>query len=268
MVTGALAICVPLEFAPVVRGYWELATPNERLMVLLDHTEVRNGVEQKALGGPTFSENRPIPPYIPFSTTNLPRYEGQKIAPSGSGLSQILAIIQLFASSRQLYLAYGTTIRDQGLASPYLVVIPYLLMTLVNFFAHTFVGSYPQVTLLPMVRRDEDRVSYALDENGMPTASHNGNFEEQKSTNAISDQQSPRKLSYSYQVNDGSTSNPADGEIRGVLPSSDEPVNDPPKSRNTRYNLRILNFRRIETWTKLLRYSMDVGPRPRQCCSR
>ena len=66
VVSGALAICVPLEFAPVVRGCWGLAMPNELKMVLLDHTEVRNGPEQKLLGGPTFYENRPIPPYIPF----------------------------------------------------------------------------------------------------------------------------------------------------------------------------------------------------------
>ena len=268
VVSGALAICVPLEFAPVVRGCWGLATPNNLQMVLLDHTEVQNRPEQKLLGGPTFYENRPIPPYIPFilpSTTNLPRYEGQKIAPSGSGLSQIFAIIQLFASSRQLYLAYGTTIRNQGLASPYLVVIPYLLMTLVNFIAHTFVGSYPQVTLLPMSRRDEERISYSFDEDGMPIASHNGNSQEQKNSNVISDEQSPRKLSVSYsnQMNDGSASSPNDDEIEKVLPSSDEPVDDPPKSRNTRYNLRILHIRRIEIWTNLyydIRWTWGFGP--------
>ena len=74
-------------------------------------------------------------PYIVISSSNV--------------LPQLIAIAQLVLSSRQLYLNYNTFIKRDGLSSPYLAVVPYILMTMVNFVANTLVGSYPQVILVP-----------------------------------------------------------------------------------------------------------------------
>jgi len=74
-------------------------------------------------------------PYLVISSSNV--------------LPQLIAIAQLVLSSRQLYLNYNTYIKQDGLSSPYLAVVPYILMTMVNFVANALVGSYPQVILLP-----------------------------------------------------------------------------------------------------------------------
>lgn len=70
------------------------------------------------------------------------------VSSSSHFLPQIIAIIQFVLSSRQLYLNYNTSIKVKGLASPYLAVILYLVMTLVNFVANALVGSYGQVIVL------------------------------------------------------------------------------------------------------------------------
>jgi hypothetical protein len=89
-----------------------------------------------------------LPPDTTFNNADGMKYV---VIPNFTLLSQILAVIQLVLDSRQIYLNYDNAVATDALSSPYLCVIPYLLMTLVNFVANAFVGSYPQVIVLPKV---------------------------------------------------------------------------------------------------------------------
>jgi hypothetical protein len=65
-------------------------------------------------------------------------------------LSSVIAIVQVGLSIRQLVLNYGPSIVNNGLSSPYLIVIPYILMSLVNLIVNFMVGSYRRITMMPM----------------------------------------------------------------------------------------------------------------------
>jgi hypothetical protein len=73
------------------------------------------------------------------------------VIPNSTLLSQLIAVIQLVLGSRQIFLNYDSSVATQGLSSPFLCVIPYLLMTFVNFLANALSGQYPQVIVLPKV---------------------------------------------------------------------------------------------------------------------
>ena len=93
--------------------------------------------------------------YVPFvlpPTTRFPGYQNYRISPSSAGLGQIIGVVQIVLSSRQLYLNYSSSLLTDGLSSPYVSVIPYILMSIVNLITNTLVGSYTQVTMLPMAR--------------------------------------------------------------------------------------------------------------------
>lgn len=96
------------------------------------------------------SFTRFVPFILPSNIRFLPRYRGVKIAPSSNALPSIIAIVQVILSIRELSVQYGLSISDKGLSSPYLMVIPYILMSLVNLVANILVGSYRRVTMIPM----------------------------------------------------------------------------------------------------------------------
>lgn len=154
---GAIAISVPLEFVPILHGRWDAVNEHQRI-VMLDNKEFWNDEDwsyRASPGGLPFRISDKYPRYVPYilpPTTRFPGYKKYKIAPQSSILPQIIAVIQVILSSRQLYLKYYTSIRMNGLSSPFVVVIPYLFMSLVNLIANTLVGSYAQITMLPMAQ--------------------------------------------------------------------------------------------------------------------
>jgi hypothetical protein len=150
--SGVIAICVPLEFAPILCGRWSRLDTNIYITML-----------DNALFWPQGTPSTPQLPftevggrfqrYVPFvlpSTTRFPKYQNYRIAPSSAGLGNIVGVVQMFLSGRSLYLNYSSSILKDGLSSPYISVVPYILMTLVNLIANTLVGTYTQVTMLPM----------------------------------------------------------------------------------------------------------------------
>jgi hypothetical protein len=156
--SGVLAICVPLRFAPIVFGRWDQATTHQNI-TMLDNEEFWPQSQTQPTNNPEpklpFKISGKSQEYVPFilpPTTTFPGYQNYSISPSSGGLSQIIAIIQVFLSSRQLYLNYASSIVVDGLASPYLAVIPYTLMSIVNMLANALVGQYTQVTMMPMAR--------------------------------------------------------------------------------------------------------------------
>jgi hypothetical protein len=153
--SGAVAICVPLEFAPLLAGRWERVTPQRRA-VFLDGTDFWHARRKRPeLPFRTPAPSEIFPRYCLFILPSNTRfdynhYKANKISPSGSVLTYVVAIVQIILSARQLNLNYGSSITDNGLSSPYLVVVPYMLMSVINLIASVFVGSYRQVTVLPM----------------------------------------------------------------------------------------------------------------------
>ena len=147
--SGVIAVCVPVRFAPIVSGRWSRPTTHQNI-TMLDNARFWNTDSNPRL---PFKVDGKFQRYVPFvlpPTTRFPGYQNYRISPSSAGLGQIVGVIQIILSSRQLYLNYSASILKDGLSSPYISVIPYILMSIVNLITNTLVGSYTQVTMLPM----------------------------------------------------------------------------------------------------------------------
>jgi hypothetical protein len=149
---GAIAVVVPLQYAPLLKGRWD-SVQHQRL-VMLDNKKFWYGAQdtRREFKNLPFTINDSHSRYVPFilpPRTTFPDYEEYRIASQSNALARIVAIAQLVLSTWQLVLHYGNSMAKNGLASPFLVVVPYLLMTFINLVANVLVGSYPQVTVLP-----------------------------------------------------------------------------------------------------------------------
>jgi hypothetical protein len=149
---GAIAVVIPLQYAPLLKGRWD-SVQHQRL-VMLDNKKFWYGAQdtRQELESLPFTIDDSHSRYVPFilpPRTRFPDYEEYRIAPQSNALTKIIAIVQLVLSTWQLVLHYGDSMKKNGLASPFLVVVPYLLMTFINLIANMLVGSYPQVTVLP-----------------------------------------------------------------------------------------------------------------------
>lgn len=151
---GALAITVPLRYAPLLAERWRRVTSRENV-VMLDHSSWKPSSDVKANEPSEWKrlwKSKRYVPYILPPTTRFPGYENYQISNSSSVLPQIIGTVQLVLSGRQIYLQSKTSIREDGLSSPYVIVIPYFLMTIVNLFTNMLVGSYTNITVLPMAK--------------------------------------------------------------------------------------------------------------------
>jgi len=147
--SGVVVICVPLRFAPVLCGRWSRVTTDQNT------TTLNNAIFWQPAANPhlPFKVDGIFPKYVPFvlpPATRFPGYQNYRISPSSAGLGQIIAVVQIVLSARQLYLNYSTSLLSDGVSSPYVFVIPYILMSTVNLITNTLVGSYTQATVLPM----------------------------------------------------------------------------------------------------------------------
>lgn len=147
---GALAISIPLKFAPLLVGRWELVDSSRKIVILGNRKYFGSDRIRQLPFKPTAIYPRYIPFIVPSDTVFDSRLAAIRIPPSSNALSHIIAIGQAGLSARQLYLNYGFSITIQGLSSPYLVVIPYMLMSMVNFVANTLVSNFRRVTIIPM----------------------------------------------------------------------------------------------------------------------
>lgn len=153
--SGAIAISIPLQFVPLVHGYWD-PVDDRQTILMLNNSHFRNNIlSTKQQHNMPFKVDDKFPRYVPYllpAATQFPGYRNFTLSPTSSALPQVIAIFQIILSSRQLFLQYESSILSHGLSSPYLVVIPYLLMSLVNLVTNILVGSYTHVTMLPMAR--------------------------------------------------------------------------------------------------------------------
>ena len=187
VVAGALAIRIPAEYKGLTRS-WTRVNSGQRLIspAPWGYTDTRLVATRDRLRLSGYL----LPDWLQFDdgcedlfvilppTTTFKNIEQTKyvIIPTSNILRQIIAVLQLVLSSRQLYLNYDTSVTIQGLSSAYLCVIPYLLMTLINFIANAVAGSYPQVIVLPKVKSAHEtkktQSSQAHDRSPNPADSH------------------------------------------------------------------------------------------------
>jgi hypothetical protein len=159
---GAVAICVPMHLAPLLVGRWEMAK-RKRIIVMLDDSthfwgkDEKPGIHSEIKVVASFSEYVPfiLPPDVQFvrgvdGDQLLRGSEGKsrRIVPDSGVLSGIVAVAQIILGVRELYRNYSSSVQVYGLGSPYLVVIPYFLMSFVNLLAGILVGSYSRITML------------------------------------------------------------------------------------------------------------------------
>jgi hypothetical protein len=185
IIGGAVAIMVPLRFAPLLSGRLETVKDYQKIL-MLDHNEFE--IPRAEL---PFRVDRSFPRYVPFilpASTEIFHdfpYKTHRIPPSSSIISQLVGLFQLFSGIRQLYLAYDSSILQLGLTAPYLIVIPYLLMTCVNLIASVVSSSYTHVTLIPMKNDKIPKVNrvdildgrvFALEEEPQPRNQRNDEF--------------------------------------------------------------------------------------------
>ena len=149
---SALAIFVPKRFAPLLVDKWELVGDGQHSLSL-DHG--RNPIlDPLRKRDPQFRFNS-VQHYYNFilpPTCQFPGYRSYKIYPMSSALRQGIAVLQIVYSNYKLYTTYQDSVRQNGLSSPYIVVVPYVLMSLVNLLCSAFVGFYTHVTVLPMAK--------------------------------------------------------------------------------------------------------------------
>jgi len=173
VVAGALAIYVPPEYRDLLTTRWNGVRNYQKVVISekdICFTKVK-GYDKGRKHPRVLLDARKgtkTPFFVLPPSTKLNKKREYSLSPTSSLLPQVIAILQIVVSARQLWINYDTSIAMVGLASPYLVVIPYIIMTLLNFVANGLVGSYSQVVLLPNPRISmaEYRLNSASEEAG------------------------------------------------------------------------------------------------------
>ena len=138
---GAVAIYVPLKYSGLVKGRWQqlLFTQNA---IYLDHSPLR----EKRLD----LNNKRYYCFILPANATIPSYKKRKLFPSSSSSGPVVALIQVGFGVHQVYSNYGSSFLQRGLSSPYVVLIPYILMSVVNLVTNILIPTYTHVHILPM----------------------------------------------------------------------------------------------------------------------
>jgi len=118
---GAVAVYIPLHFAPLLAGRWDLAEDHRRIVTWYHRDFMR---PYKNLPKAEFASSDTFPEYLPFILLSKSRLKSQyrerkqyRISPSSNILSSIIAIIQTGFSIRQLTIHYEPSIAQSGSVS-------------------------------------------------------------------------------------------------------------------------------------------------------
>lgn len=134
---GAVAIYIPTYFSPkkhdlhrVDSGFQDIIfvdglVPNERQRLRCYH----------------------VPPEA-IITSDI------NVIPQSSVLKNFTTLIQLAVSAFDIFHSNWSSIRKQGMASPYMLAIPYLLMSLLNMLTNVVVPTYPAGLVLRPAEKD------------------------------------------------------------------------------------------------------------------
>jgi hypothetical protein len=140
--SGAIAIYIPTRFAPLVAGRWERLQENQHATYLnrRHSSHSRKDWQKLRKNHPDLVQD--FYAYIVPPGSTFEKYKEHKIYPTSGLIRQVIAIFQVGISSYNLYGTYIDTIREDGLSSPYLIVVPYTIMSIVNYICVSLVGSY------------------------------------------------------------------------------------------------------------------------------
>lgn len=155
---GALAIWIPIRFQAAIDkspfGWRRLRRDIpliEYAPYIGDHNSRRHDTSPDYHGDIILCS---IPPTSRITINNLP------IFPISNKLNNTISILQLAYSGFQLLWQYGPMIRDQGLVSPFIIMLGYLYMSFINLIANLVQGSYPHImVIVPLTPADADRAA-------------------------------------------------------------------------------------------------------------
>ena len=149
-----VAVLVPLRFLPLLDRRKVVSNNQYTLIGGLLHFGKSQLQLRDAERRDSFQrQKRYYPVYLPPTTVfERENYGHYRIYPSSSALSQVFAVIQISFSSYQLYRNYRGSILTNGLSSPYIFIVPYIVMSLINLLANVLVGTYSHITILPMAK--------------------------------------------------------------------------------------------------------------------
>jgi hypothetical protein len=151
-VAGAVAIFIPRRFAPLIEGRWDRLRTDQHALVLNHRRQPHCTVEEGFFVYKWHKRNCVLNYYcyiLPPNST-FDGYKGFKHYPTSSILPQLIAIVNIVSSCYRLYHSTIDSIDVAGLSSPYLIVIPYAVMSTINLVCRLLVGSYTHVIILPM----------------------------------------------------------------------------------------------------------------------
>jgi hypothetical protein len=142
---GAVGILIPKDLAPVLAGRWKLVG-DERHSLMLNHerTHPKHTSREPHIPAPDAHLEFILPPQ-----SRLPGYKGYKFYPGSSFANELIAVVQLIYGIYQLVSQFGSEIWLMGLSSPYVCVIPYLYMSLINLIANLLMPTYSHIAILP-----------------------------------------------------------------------------------------------------------------------
>jgi len=154
---GGVGILIPRDLAPVLAGRWKLVG-DARHSLMLNHSKTHPRHSKE----PHIPSHDSLLEFILPPQSKLPGYEGYKFYPSSGAGSELVAVAQLIYGVYQLVSDYGSEIQLMGLSSPYVCVIPYLVMSLVNLVANLLMPSYTHIVIIPpdeKAKEESDRAS-------------------------------------------------------------------------------------------------------------
>ncbi|KAL6307253.1 hypothetical protein BKA93DRAFT_96399 [Sparassis latifolia] len=145
--SGAVAIEVPKDRrAQAEAAHWQVVDMEEGIALFVDGLAVSEETEYRLIPVGAKSESE------------------IQVAPSSSVLKTVVTIAQLLYTSIELYQSYDRDVRMNGLSSPFIVIIPYVVGSFMNLIINIFLVSYPYV----VVMRPKSREGITTTKSEMP----------------------------------------------------------------------------------------------------
>lgn len=144
---GALAVRIPSRFQSAIEESplgWRILGKNVPLLEQPPDIGRRDS-RQRSISPDSLHDDTilySIPPTSRIADDNL------QLFPKSNKLNTIISVLQLVYSAYQMLWQYGSMIRDQGLASPFIITFGYLFVSFLNLFANLVQGSYTNVTVI------------------------------------------------------------------------------------------------------------------------
>jgi hypothetical protein len=106
---GGVGVLIPMRYVPLLQGRWD--SVNDQRMVFLDNKKFWDKDDShwqpRYMKHIPFNVHDTLPSHVPFvlpgSTKFLDAYSDYRVSPDSSSIAQLVAIVQVVLSIRQLY---------------------------------------------------------------------------------------------------------------------------------------------------------------------